>query len=151
DVAVAVAVEVTGAGHRPRAWHGAKRTAADLRRTVHQPDQRLAGGALAPEDVGKAIAVEVALSDDRPARRHRTRRTAAGHARAADQPHNHLPARGVDPEDVAVVLAAEIVGSGEHDRRLQPPDLVAGKLGEPQVVIRPQCDAEGNAVAGGNR
>src|SRR6516225_6815540 len=51
NVALPVAVEVSGADDRPAAGHIAEAERGGDRGTVHQPDHRLPAGAVAPEDV----------------------------------------------------------------------------------------------------
>src|SRR5262249_29413352 len=55
DVALAIAVEVAGAGDRPWAWHRTGRAAADHARAVEQPDQRLPGDGVVPEDIAHPV------------------------------------------------------------------------------------------------
>src|SRR5262249_62143501 len=105
------------AGHRA----ASPARAATHRRAVHQPDHRLAGGAVAPEDVGKAVAVEVALADDRPRASHRTWRTASDHEGAIHLPEHHEPAAAVAPQDVALEVAVEVVGSSMADKHPRRP------------------------------
>jgi hypothetical protein len=66
NVALAVAVEVTGFPDRPIGGHCAEQPGRRQdRQAVHEPDRGIAAG-VAPENVGLAVAIEVAGSHDRP-------------------------------------------------------------------------------------
>src|SRR5262249_46829510 len=107
DVALTVAVEVTGADDGPVGRNGTGRAGAEDAE-VNLPDHPLPGGAVAQEDVVEAGTAEGALSHDRPGVRGRPKRAAADDARAVHVPAHHLPGGGVAPEDVAPAVKVDI-------------------------------------------
>src|SRR6185295_15232483 len=129
DVALAVAVEVTGCDDLPVVVAARARRVrfADLRPTVHEPDGH---GAVevAPQDVALAVAVEVTRCEDLPgvvaARARRVR--FADLRPTVHEPDGHR-AVGVAPQDVALAVAVEVT-------RRRPPRSCRGSLDYPGVV-----------------
>src|SRR5712691_7176715 len=63
----ATAAGGASANHRPAALHRVDGSAARNRSAAHEPEQVLAGHAVAPQDIGLAVSIEVPDSCNAPA------------------------------------------------------------------------------------
>ena len=111
NVAVAVAVEVTGADHTPRGRNIAEHAGGQNLGAVHQPDADIAA-VVTIKHIGIAVAVEVALADGGPGR-HIAEHRVLRDRRAVHQPHADV-VRRIAPENVALAVTVEVM-SGHLD------------------------------------
>src|SRR5882672_3732176 len=86
--------------------------AARNRGAIHEPDYVLAGGAVAPQDVGLAVPVEVADPRDAPVEiPYRTDNMPAQNRSAVHEPDRDLAGGAVAPQDVGLAVPIEVADS----------------------------------------
>src|SRR5262249_15777825 len=98
---------------------------ADHAICIHQPDLRLVGVLVVPEDVRLAVIVEIARGDDAPGQADEGRIDAVlpqhggtpGQAPLAHEPDLGLAGLRVVPDDVAERVAVHVVGADDRVRR----------------------------------
>ena len=151
QIGFAVAIDVADPHDLPRERHTG-RDDRSCRRccAVHQPDGHVPRQRVAPHQIAGAVAIDVADANNVPrqrdaARHHGTlfQRGAAEHV--VHQPDRHVAGLRLTPHQIGFAVAIDV--ARHRARHPDPPDLVPGMLGEPEVAVRAGRDPISVAAA----